>query len=74
MLTVKTVQYQCQTGVVWRYTAQSVPVLVKDQIPLDHIRQGRYFYFYICGSHTAVLYQIEQLYSVQHNTLNVNTL
>jgi hypothetical protein len=30
--------------------------------------------FYICGFHTAVLYEIQELYTVQHNTLNVNTL
>jgi hypothetical protein len=29
---------------------------------------------YICSFHTAVLYQIQELYTVQHNTLNVNTL
>jgi hypothetical protein len=27
---------------------------------------------YICGFHTAVLYQIQQLYTVEHNTLNGN--
>jgi hypothetical protein len=31
-------------------------------------------FLYICGLHIAVLYQIQQLYTVQHNTLNVNTL
>jgi hypothetical protein len=35
---------------------------------------GKLRRFYICGFHTAVLYQIQELYTVQHNTLNVNTL
>jgi hypothetical protein len=30
--------------------------------------------YYVCGFHTAVLYQIQQLCTVQHNTLNVNAL
>jgi hypothetical protein len=35
---------------------------------------GAHYKFYICDFRTAVLYQIQELYTVQHNTLIVNIL